>query len=382
MNISDYQVCSNCGACYNICPHQAITLDKQSTFYTPVVDAAKCVQCGLCYERCPVNNDLMPLVPGSAWAGWHKDRKVVSGSSSGGAFHGFARSVLDEGGVVFGAVYSDDCREVIFASSDEVGFEKMQKSKYVESLPGMCFSRIKKELSGGRKVLFCGTPCQVAGLKAFLGREWEQLITCDFACGGLPSHKIYQDYLSGLERKYKSEAVSVDFRPKTHGWKLYAVLVKFRNKKVYNRLGREDPYLHSFLYGKCTVRDACLECKFSDNHQSDLTIADFWLHDRLSGLENREGISLILCNTEKGSALIRKIKSQYMLEEMPVSDVAYNNKKTVASPEERQSHDAVVAHFEENGFLSAYRKQYPFSLKDAVKNHMRRIARKTRGRNQ
>jgi coenzyme F420-reducing hydrogenase beta subunit len=184
---------------------------------------------------------------------------------------------------------------------------------------GFSFKKIKLELEKGRKVLFCGTPCQVAGLSQFLGKTYDNLITCDFACGGLPSHAIYQDYISSLENKYHSTIAKVDFRPKTHGWKRYAVLVSFKNGKVYNRLGVEDEYLKSFLYGKYTVRDYCLDCKFSDCHVSDITIADFWLHNKLSELNNENGISLVLCNSEKGKQMLESVNDSFLFSSLDVS---------------------------------------------------------------
>ncbi len=381
MNITDFHKCSNCGACYSVCPQQAITIEADTTFYRPVINHEKCINCGLCYKVCPVNNENDYEKPTYAYAGWHKDMKVLHESSSGGVFYGLAQKVITERGVVFSAVYSDDCMDVYFTSSDDIDISKLQKSKYVESLVGNTFSRIQEELMGGRTVLFCGTPCQVAGLKAFLNRKYDNLITCDFACGGLPSHKMYQEHLHNLEARYGATVQSVDFRPKTHGWRRYAILVRFDNGKIYNRLGKEDDYLRSFLYGKYTVRDYCLECKFSDQHHSDLTIADFWLNTKLSKLDNYNGVSLIICNTLKGKEIIEQISPMYILEELSVSEVTYNHKKTSASLKDRENHDSFVQLYEEKGFEQSCKVHLPFPLKDRVKYYLRRIVLKSRGSN-
>ncbi len=378
MNISMFQKCANCGACSNICPAEAITIDKTGVFYKPMVDERKCTHCGLCASRCPVNVDTEAYKPMYACAGWHKYEHIVMDSSSGGAFYGLAQYVIAHGGAVFGAVYTEKCREVCFVSSDEADLSKFRKSKYVESLIDKVFIQIKEILAQGRAVLFCGTPCQVAGLYAFLGERTKGLLTCDFACGGLPSHKIYQDYLQGLEKKYGALISAIDFRPKTHGWRRYAVLAKFENGRVYNRLGAEDPYLKSYLYGKYTVRDYCLDCKFSDHHVSDITVADFWLNTRLSGPENPKGVSLILCNTHSGIQAVKAISEQYMFRELSLPEVAYNHKKTESTSQDRAKHDMFVRFFVENGLESAYRKYLPTSVKDSWKNWLRRLMCKSR----
>lgn len=378
MNISQFQRCANCGACYNICPHQAIRVEKEHTYYAPVVDTEKCVDCGLCSAVCPVNHEVPALEPIKAFAGWHKEHDVVHASSSGGMFYGLAKRVLDQGGAVFGAKYSEDLMQVEFASTDDTELSALQKSKYVESLPGNVFERIRSELSKGRKVLFCGTPCQVAGLKAYLRQDHEQLITCDFACGGLPSHKMYQEHLQALEKKYGAQAESVDFRPKTHGWRRYALLVKFKNGKCYNRLGVEDAYLKSFLYSRCTVRRECLNCKFSDHHQSDLTIADFWRNAEFSDLHNDHGISLVLCNTDKGAEMMEKIRGDYVLEELSAADVCYNNRKTSASEKEREKHDAFVRLYEQEGWTKACKEYFSSSWMSSMKNMLRRMVCRAR----
>ena len=380
MNISDFNQCSNCGACYNICPKNAISINAKGLFYFPEVNAELCVNCGLCAKICPVNGYFENNTPKYAYGGWHKNGQVVLGSSSGGVFYGIAEKILSECGSVFAAAYSEDRKAVSIMSTDEVSLQQLLKSKYVESLVGLSFRKLKADLDSGRKVLFCGTPCQVAGLCSFLGRNYDNLITCDFACGGLPSHHIYQEYLTCLEKRYHSSVMSVDFRPKTHGWKRYAVRICFENGKVYNRLGVEDVYLKSFLYGKCTVRDYCLECKFSDCHASDITIADFWLHEKLSSLRNENGVSLIICNSEKGRVMIDAIEDQFWLTELDLESASYNHKKTETSEEGISKRELFIKLFAEKGLFAACKKTFPYSAKDKLKNLIARtIYRKRRG---
>lgn len=381
MNISAFQACANCGACSSLCPHDAITVSQDGLFYRPVVNEEKCTHCGLCSSLCPLNTDTEAFRPIYACFGWHNSAEVVLSSSSGGVFHGLAENAVAQGGVAFGAAYTQDLQAVCFSSTDEEDLSQIKKSKYVESLTGDSFQQVKAALAAGRKVLFCGTPCQVAGLYAYLGSRPEALVTCDFACGGLPSHKIYQDYIRDLEHKYGAPVASIDFRPKTHGWRRYAVKATFQNGRVYNRLGAEDPYLRSFLYGKYTVRDNCLECKFSDHHASDITIADFWLSKELSGRENSDGTSLILCNTPAGQQAMEGLREQYILQALSLSDASYNHKKTEAMPEDKVRHAAFLKLFQERGLDAACSKYLPVSLKNRWKNRLRRMLHKSRRRN-
>ena len=381
MNITLLKQCANCGACLNACPVNAISIKEDGLFYTPVVDERRCVDCGICVASCPIQSDMPSIHPLKAVAGWHKQADVVLGSSSGGMFYGLAQTVLSDGGVVFAAAYSQDCKTVIFTSTDAVSLDQLQKSKYVESAIGDAFRQIFIELEKDRRVLFCGTPCQVAGLRTFLKKDYEKLTTCDFACGGLPSHKIYRAYLSNLEQKYGSVVTSVDFRPKTHGWKRYAVLIDFQNCKRYLRLGVEDPYLRSFLYGKKTVRDYCMDCKFAQCHASDLTIADFWMHRKLSELENFNGISLILCNTQKGIDSIEQIKQHYLLQALDVQSASYNNQLSRADQKTRDKRNDFLRMFEKKGLDAAYDQTFKDPLHYKIRNLATRILRyKRRGR--
>ena len=215
--------------------------------------------------------------------------------------------------------------------------------------------------------MFCGTPCQVAGLKSYLEEEYERLITCDFACGGLPSHTIYKEHLSFLEKKYRSKAESVDFRPKSHGWKRYAVKIKFKNGKEYLRLGTEDPYLKSFLYGKLTVRDYCMDCKFSECHASDISIADFWLHDKFSSLKHKNGISLVLCNTPKGKKTIELLKEEYVFSELDTEVASYNNKVQI-SEKRKENRKLFLDRYKKDGFEGAKRVFLRNSTKEKIRN--------------
>jgi len=373
MNVANMTDCCNCGCCSNICPQNAIILSEDAQFYTVSVDPKSCIFCGICVKKCLQIHDSHENEVLSAFAGWNKDNQTVLRSSSGGAFHALAEAVIADGGVVFGATYSDNCKRVEICSSDEVSLERLQKSKYVESFVGQSFTRMKTELDKGRKVLFCGTPCQVSGLKSFLNKDYDRLLTLDFSCGGVPSHKVYEQYLSELSHKYKAAVTSVDFRPKTHGWKRYAVKITFSNGKVYNRLGVEDVFLRSFLYSRAIVRDSCLACKFADHHASDITLADFWLHKAISTLDNENGISLILCNTEKGESAFRGVEGNFEFVQLEKTKAAYNNTPNIASEQEIRKRELFMSCFDEHGLTFACNQYLPLSLRKRVRNLIARI---------
>ena len=324
-NISKVFNCANCGACMNICPKDAISLDKSGYFYKYSVDENKCISCGACVKVCPLQQTVPHLDLKNAYGGWHKDLEVVKSSSSGGAFHAIANYVLSLGGVVYGAAYSEDFREVYCRSTNETSLDNIKRSKYVESTVRYAFREIKSELDKGKYVLFCGTPCQAAGLARYLRKDYEKLFIVDFACGGLTSHKLYVEHLESLEKKYGSKVVSVNFRAGLYGWKQHAFRVDFENGKSYQIPSELDPFVYAFMYARTGNRENCAACKFRNNHYSDLIIADYWRWFEYSNLQNNDtGISLILTNSEKGERIVAAISDVMHLEQQDLRKAMYN----------------------------------------------------------
>ena len=324
MNISTFHDCANCGACHNICPTGAITVKEDGLFYTPAVDEKLCIDCERCVHVCPVNHDLSPSGILDAYAAVNKDQKVVAASSSGGAFSAIAEWMLKQGGTVFSAAFSEDYRKVKMISSDTLSLERLRRSKYVESLVGDCFERIREQLSHGDKVLFCGTPCQVAGLKRFLDKDDDGLLTCDFLCGGLPSHLLYNEYIDHLETKYRSRVRDVNFRPKSYGWREYALKIVFENGKTLLKQASLDPYFSAFLRGKLSVRDYCLRCKFPSCRQSDIVLGDCWPYSRITQKQDDDtGISIMIANSEKGKKVLLELSDSLSLLPIKAEQAAY-----------------------------------------------------------
>ncbi len=319
-NISKFNKCTNCGACYNACPVDAISVDASSFFYKCVVDEKKCINCGKCVVVCPLNTPKQKQKLYSAIAGWSKDDELVKKSSSGGAFSVLANYFLENGGVVYGAVYSDDKKTIIFRGTDEVPLDEIRRSKYVESSVGFIFRKIKKELEDGKLVLFCGAPCQVAGLKRYLIKEYENLTTCDFVCGGMPSHKLYEHYINELEKKYNSKVTHVNFRSAEYGWSVHSMLCFFENKKKYTKYAAIDPYFDAFVHKRMSIREDCYDCQFTNNHHADLILSDFWVWQAHSKLQNDEcGISLIVSNSLKGETFLDLFRKDMEYEEIGIN---------------------------------------------------------------
>lgn len=378
-NISIFEKCSGCGACAQACAKDAIRMAGEGFFYRPEVDEGKCIGCGLCVQVCPVNTPMRQGAILSAWAGVHKDDVVVKNSSSGGAFSALAQMVLDMGGVVFGACFREDCRKVVITGTNVTPLAQLRKSKYVESTTADSYREVKKLLQAGTPVLYCAAPCQIAGLKRCLGREYENLVTCDFTCGGMPSHKLYQDYLQELEQHYGAMVEYVDFRPKTLGWENHAIRIRFSDGQIYHSPAMLDPYFSAFVYGHYSVRDLCLECPFSDNHYSDVILADFWRHREFPGWEKPgKGISLILAATPRGEALLQKASRDLELGQVDLDKGCYNIKKTSGTENHRQQREAFLRDCVDGIRAAAKKYSMPSgakALKIRVKSLLRYVLR-------
>lgn len=375
-NISQFQKCANCGACVNICPVNAIHVERENLYYSLYIDESRCITCGKCTNVCPVNTPLKTQKLIAGYIGYVEDNAVLFSSSSGGLFYAIAQLILDSGGIVFGAAFAEDQHSVVFRSTDDTPLCALQKSKYVESDIGDSFRRIKMELINGRNVLFCGTPCQAAGLKRFLGIEYDNLIVCDFSCGGLPSHQMYDQYLQHLEEYISSKVKYVDFRPKNYGWNTHSIYIKFKNGRTYTRLATLDPYYKGFL-NSLTKRDYCYECDFSDNHASDIILADFWLHKCLSDMDNHNrGLSLVLTNSEKGERIMQKLMSKLVLQTISLEEGAYNIKNGHYSQKAIDRHMHFVELVKKKGFFSAINIEVPPSFRKDWKQWVKQLIKR------
>ena len=249
------------------------------------------------------------------------DNRVRKQSSSGGMFYELAQEILSKGGVVFGAIYDKETRTVKHCSTREVPFESMMRSKYAESKLGDTFAEIEKELEIGNWVLFCGTPCQAAGLRNFsqlhLQKYLNKLYIVDFLCEGVPSDKIFLSYQNFLEKKYRSKIGDVIFRSKSYGWNTHCMKILFENGKQYLRPSFADPYMHTFLMDLVLNRKSCYQCRFRTKKMADITIADFWKVELIdANCQDNKGVSAIFVHTKKGEKILDAISDRIYLKQV------------------------------------------------------------------
>ena len=246
IKITQKKDCCGCEACRQVCPRQCITMASDAEgFLYPVVDSSKCVDCGWCEKVCPVINKGDARRPIKAFAAKHGDEQVRMGSSSGGAFTAIAKSVIARQGVVIGAAFDSHWGVEHRCADTFDGITSFRGSKYVQSRIGEVFRSAKRELDEGRVVLFSGTPCQISGLRRFLRKEYQRLLTVEVVCHGVPRSMIWADYLSYLSSGDK--VVSVDFRNKAKGWKMFGIKVVLSNNGEYYSSLLKDLYMQGFL---------------------------------------------------------------------------------------------------------------------------------------
>lgn len=336
----DASDCCGCRACEQICAHHAIRMNSDDEgFLYPVVDASKCVNCGLCEKVCPMMNPHKAQhEEGTAWVAQNLNVEDLKTSSSGGAFIVIAKYVLSQGGVVFGAAYQDGPIVVHERVDNYARLERLKGSKYVQSDTCDVYSQIKTDLRNGRLVYFVGTPCQVAGLKLFLRREYDNLITSDLICHGTPSPKIFQNTICHIEDKLNADFMDYSFRDKrVRGWSCSSsstYKMRSSGKIKYVKYSKDmEAYFKAFISGHL-MRMNCYQCPFANTHRcGDITLADFWgVREKMPDFPNiHKGVSLLLVNDKQGEILMDKLKDKFHLRSVSM-DAAVSTNGNLAHP--------------------------------------------------
>lgn len=317
IQVIDKIKCCGCTACYNICPKKCITMKPDfEGFLYPEVDKDACIHCGACERVCPVNQPpQVEKIPRDSAVIRCKDIDILRDSSSGGIFTPLANYVLERKGIVCGATYDNQFNIIHKCIDNTVSVEEFAKyrgSKYVQSLLGDTFQLIKEYILAGRLVCFIGTPCQVGGLKKFLGKEYDNLITVDLVCHGTPSPKVWRKYLDYQIKKYKSDILSLSFRNKTFGYHSGTMRISFKNGKTYLGSARVDFMLKAFFKG-ISSRPSCYECAFKHIERcSDLTVYDCWHPEKLiAGLKDDDkGYTNVIIQSEKGKRILNGLNER------------------------------------------------------------------------
>lgn len=383
IQITDKSKCCGCTACVNVCPAQCIVMrrDREEGFDYPVANPDRCLGCGKCEAVCPVQN---PYMPQESEALAVRCEEYVDGSSSGGVFPALAKVVIDEGGIVFGAVLEKD---FIVGHAEAETMEqvlRMRGSKYVQSDPYSSFWDAKEYLKDGRMVMFTGTPCQIAGLKHFLGGDHERLLTVDTACHGVPGPGVWEMYVAALQKRSPKKIDTVDFRDKSRSWRHYDFVCRSEGEGVAMSVrAADDPYMALFMQGM-TLRPSCYNCPARGGRSgSDLTLADLWsVADSASALDDDRGVSGVLVNTAKGREFMSRIGASVM-QELPVEAVKAENggfAETFAIPETRDEFfkGLGVAGVDVYKHMKRYvvRKPLPVRLYRTLRSALSRIKRR------
>lgn len=322
--------CTGCTACYNACPVNAIKMKTDDEGFTyPIINSKVCIKCKKCDNVCPVINQVednsykMPEV----FAAWNRNEDIRINSTSGGIFSALAEYVLETGGFVVGAVYDNNfvIRHKTSHSLDDI--KKLRQSKYAQSDMGTIFKDIEELLKNGEKVLFCGTPCQAAGLQKYLGKKYDLLYICDFICRGVISNKVYQKYLTDIAQENKKNIVRIQFKNKDWGWNLFSTKIYFTDETTYQKDRYSDPYLKGYLKHNLYLRPSCYECHFkSIPRTADISLGDFWGVGKYnSHLDTDKGTSVILVNSEKGVLLFNEINEKIYSEQRSLEEVLAGN---------------------------------------------------------
>lgn len=331
IKILNKRACTGCCACKNVCPKRCVTMESDNEgFWYPKVDMSLCNKCGLCSNICPLLKEkvasIEELTPPQVFAAWNKDHRVRLDSTSGGIFSALADKMFDAEGFVAGAIYKEDHRVSHIVTNDRLMLDGIRSSKYLQSYTGELFNKIKNLLEDGQKVLICATPCQIAGLYAVLGRNYEKLISCDFLCIGVGSPKVFLKYMAMLEQRYRSIATKIKFKNKTFGWHRFATRIDFANGETYIQDRYHDPYMRSLL-NAYIVRPCCYECRFKRVPRlADITLADFWGIEKIRPeLDNDCGTSAVIVNSEKGKNYLHSVAQTIICHELSIDDVAAEN---------------------------------------------------------
>ena len=300
-------------------------------FSQPGIDPKTCTDCYLCRQTCPARRaapssrqdaDAGGAAVPKAFAAWQLDEATRRASSSGGVFTALADNVLAAGGVVVGAAFDDKLvvRHILIDNS--VHIHRLREAKYVQSELGpLVYRSVRDLLRTGRRVLFSGTPCQVAGLYAFLGKDYQNLCTCDLVCHGVPSPKVFAAYKTMMERQYGAKACKMSFRDKQDGWKRYSVSLSFDNNTGYRRVFSSDSFMTGFLQN-IYLRPSCHVCRFSRIPRvADISLGDFWgVCGRHPQWDDDRGTSLVLVQTEKGRLAFEACRDALVVHQADVNE--------------------------------------------------------------
>lgn len=332
IDIKDKKRCCGCNACGDVCPKSAITFhtDNEGIWY-PQIDASLCVNCGLCNRVCPIENIASlkknDLPQSICYAAEHKNLEVVFDSTSGGLFSALADIMYAQGGYVGGAIFNEDLTVSQFISNDKHDLPRLRSSKYVQSNAEGFYKKVKELLVAGEKVLICGTPCQMSAMRAYLQKDYPNLIIADFICLGINSPKVWRKYLDSFEARYGSQVVYAKAKSKEYGWRNLTQKVVLADGREFFETKDVSKFTQGYIGTHMYTRPSCYDCQFKGFPRiSDITLADFWgIENYNNALEKNLGTSLVMVNSKKGQAYFELVKKRIRFMEMPFESILRGN---------------------------------------------------------
>ena len=351
----DKYECCGCTACEQVCAKGAISMVQDNEgFSYPVIDKDLCVNCGLCEKVCAFSqpqyaNSTLPAV----YATYLKETEERKKSSSGGIFYAIAKWILTQGGIVYGATFDNDLQLSHIGVENLNDLEKLRGSKYLQSAMGNTYKEVREQLKHGRWVYFTGTGCQVAGLKAYLRKEFPTLITSDLVCHGTPSQKLFDKHIEYLGKKVNGIITNYNFRNNKQ-WGVNEIYTyKKDNNYRYKNTGHFalSPYLFQFMYAY-SYRYSCYNCKYTQiPRQGDITLADYWgVKEFFPQIDAKSGVSLVLANNEQGNNVWEQIKDGLVYYESCVEHGAKNNGNLIKKTIEPEIRKGIYERIEREGY--------------------------------
>lgn len=375
IEIIEKKNCCGCGACKAVCPTKAIKMqeDEQGFLY-PTIDVEKCIGCNKCENTCPISNHLEETkFDQRAFLLQHKNRTILLESASGGAFSAIAETIIEMGGVVFGAEYDSKFNVVHGYVENKTDLSKFRNSKYVQSDIRDSYEKVREFLKQKRYVLFSGTPCQIEGLLNYIGKEMEYLFTVDVVCHAVPSPAVWKTYLSILNDK---NIMNLRFRDKGRFGYLYS---QFKIESLNNKYeGIETNIMLRAFFSEICNRPSCYECKFKKRYRrSDFTIWDCFDIEKFTKSKNfnqQDGISRMIIHSVKGNTILSNLKEKCIIEEKDVEKIlSYDSKEIFESVEKNEKYYCFWKDFAKDNVSTLLNYFSPsFSIK--VEEAMRKIA--------
>ena len=367
----DYEKCTGCGACVQRCPKRCISwTQREFGFRYPQIDKDACVNCGLCEKVCPTDKALEVPVEQKGYAAVHKDTEVLAKSTSGGAFTAIADAIFAQGGIVYGAAMLDDMQVKHIRTTGKDDFEGLRSSKYLQSDTGTTYQMVEQDLKQGKFVLYSGTPCQIDGLKNFLGKDYETLYTVDIVCHGVGSQAYFDKYMDFARERY-GKIKALRFRSKEYaGWSCGGVVVVVDSSDCLKKIPYRDfdNYYYSYFLSGDIYRKSCYSCKYANtNRVGDFTLGDYWGVEALNlPLQTENGCSLLLVNNQHAMQLLDEIESLDRVE-TTVEQAAHCNKQLNAPSKLMDSRQNRIGEYES---MSGQQIQ-----KEYLKNHRKTVVK-------